>query len=60
MEFCREWDFVLPASWKQRANKNMVTFRSPGAQGLPGNNPDPAKYAELDVVVMPRRWDSAL
>eukprot|EP00969_Alexandrium_andersonii_P138044 6105520-Alexandrium_andersonii.AAC.1 len=38
----------------------MVTFRAPGVQGLPGANPNPADFAELDLVAMPRRWGSAL
>eukprot|EP00969_Alexandrium_andersonii_P149645 6616564-Alexandrium_andersonii.AAC.1 len=58
--FCQARDLVLPLTWKRRANKDMVTFRAPGVEGLPGPAPDPAKYAELDLVITPRRWDSVV
>eukprot|EP00969_Alexandrium_andersonii_P282481 12488055-Alexandrium_andersonii.AAC.1 len=58
--FCANRDLVLPASWRQRSMAHMVTYRAPGVEGIPKGDPDPAKYAELDLVVTPRRWDSVV
>eukprot|EP00969_Alexandrium_andersonii_P171955 7600986-Alexandrium_andersonii.AAC.1 len=60
MEFCQERDLVLPASWKSRDQREMVTFRAPGTQGLPGRVPDTSKFAELDIVIALRRWSSVV
>eukprot|EP00969_Alexandrium_andersonii_P363196 15461386-Alexandrium_andersonii.AAC.1 len=60
IEYCQERDLVLPASWKRRRQEEMVTFRAPGTQGLPGPVPDTSKFAELDIVITQRRWSSVI
>eukprot|EP00969_Alexandrium_andersonii_P139022 6148661-Alexandrium_andersonii.AAC.1 len=60
ISFCQGRDMVLPATWRRRPTRNMVTFRAPGTDCAPGPDPDPSKFAELDVIIAPRRWDSVV
>eukprot|EP00969_Alexandrium_andersonii_P330978 14629196-Alexandrium_andersonii.AAC.1 len=60
VQFCIARDLVLPSSWMQRPQDKMVTYRAPGVNEPPGRQPDPAKFAEIDFYVLPRRWASSL
>eukprot|EP00969_Alexandrium_andersonii_P102526 4525187-Alexandrium_andersonii.AAC.1 len=51
---------VLPATWRRRPLDRMVTYRAPGVEGPPGPEPNPASFAELDVIITHRRWDSVV
>eukprot|EP00969_Alexandrium_andersonii_P278496 12310259-Alexandrium_andersonii.AAC.1 len=50
-EFCHTFSMLSPGSWQEKTEDKMVTYRAPGVNHLPGQRPDPAKFAELDLVL---------
>eukprot|EP00969_Alexandrium_andersonii_P008555 373458-Alexandrium_andersonii.AAC.1 len=60
LEFLHSHDMKLSGSWFTRSPGKRPTYRSPGVDGLPGGGPQKGAYAELDHVLAPSRWASAV
>ena len=61
LEFCRSQELLVANTWYKQPPGRQVTYSAPGTQHLPPDNSnwDPDKFAQLDFILVPRRWRNA-
>ena len=60
-EFCRSQELLVANTWYKQPPRRQVTYSAPGTQHLPPDNSnwDPDKFAQLNFILVPRRWRNA-